>query len=120
MFADPTSITIAAVAESFAAISRGDQKSTYRTADGELTLTISRSKNGAGSNPRRRYLVRIDQQKIAADPVSSDNADVSLSVYTVMDVPEWGFTTAQIDDVLQGLQSFLTTANSAKVLGDET
>lgn len=120
MFADPTSITINAVAESFAAISRSDQKSLYRTADGEFTLTISRSKNGNGSNPRRRYLVRIDQQKIAADPVSSDNAEVTMSCYVVMDVPEWGYTAAQADDVLQGLQSFLTTANSAKVLGDET
>lgn len=118
MFADPTSITIAAVAESFASISRGDTKSVYRTANGELTLAISRQEN-AGSG-RRRYLVRLDQQKIAANPVNAENAEVSMSVYTVMDVPEWGFTTAQIDEMLQGLQSFLTTANSAKVLGGET
>lgn len=120
MFADPTSITINAVAESFATISRDTNKSVYRTADNEFTLTISRSESGNGANPRRRYLVRIDQQKIAADPVSSDNAEVTMSVYTVMDVPEWGYSSTQIDDVLQGLQSFLTTANSAKVLAGET
>lgn len=116
MFADPTSITINAAAESFATISRNDSKSTYRTADGEFLLTISRTGNGT----RNRHLVRIDREKIAANPVDSSNAEVSASVYVVMDVPEWGFTAAEVSDIVDGLASFLTEANVTKVIAGET
>lgn len=115
MFADPTSITINAVAESFAAISRDDTKSVYQTADGEHKLTISRT-NGS----RNRYLVRLDHKKVATNPVDSSNAEVTSSVYMVFDIPDWGYTSTEVSDLSDGLAAFLSAANVAKVLAGET
>lgn len=114
MFADPTLITINAVAESFARIEEAGGKAVYRTGDKDFTLTISRI-NGT----RNRHLIRIDQKKIAANPVNSENAEVSMSVYTVVDVPEWGFTAVDASNVFDGLAAFLTEANLTKVLAGE-
>lgn len=113
-FSDPTSITINTVAESFAEIERSPSYAVYRTSDQEFELRISRT-NGT----RNRHLVKITRKKIAPDPIDATNAEVSFSAHMVMDVPEWGYTSTEVSDVVTGLASFLSAANVAKVLAGE-
>lgn len=60
-------------------------------------------------------MIRVDQRVVAADPLTSVNEYKSLGVYLVIDEPEYGFTDAEIDYVVQGLTTWLSTANVTKV-----
>jgi hypothetical protein len=114
-FADPQSITVNAVAQSMPRVKTADARSEYLKADGSLKLTISHQdlKN------RFRRMARVDQRVVAADPLSSENEYKNLGVYLVVDQPEYGFTAAEINYVVQALCVWLTTANVTKMLGNE-
>jgi predicted Zn-dependent peptidase len=64
-------------------------------------------------------MVRVDQRVVAADPLTSVNEYKSLGVYLVIDEPEYGFADDDIDDVVQALCGWLTTANVLKLAGSE-
>lgn len=119
MFADPQSLTINAVANSFAAVSRGDNKSVYQTADGNRKLTISSTPGN-----RNRRMVRLDDRKVAADPLATGyNKEYSMATYLVIDSPQVGYSIAEIKIIIDALTLFLTTgsgANVTKVLGGES
>lgn len=119
MMADPQSVTINAVAQSLAAVSRGDNTSTYRKDDGTVELIVSHT------NARRtRRSVRLNFNKISADPlVPAQNQKVSLSAYLVIDHPPTGFTNAELKQVTDGLTKWLTDstgANTTKVIAGES
>lgn len=115
-FSDPQTITINTVAKTCARIKSDGQKSIYRTADEEVTLTLSHQE----SKNRTRHMVRADQRVVAADPLTAVNDYKSTGVYLVIDEPEFGFTDAQIDYVVQALKTWLSTANVLKILGGES
>lgn len=120
MFADPVSITINAVAQSFAAVSRSDNRSVYKTADDTYTLEISQD-----LKDRRRRIVRLSQTKITADPYKpSENVQVQASVTLTINEPIAGFSDTELDYLIGGaaggLKSWLTAGNVAKVAGGET
>lgn len=117
MFTDPTSITINAVAKSFARISTNGMSSVYRTADGLFKLTISHQETKA---KRLRSEIRITQTAVVADPITAVNDEETLTFYAVVDRPSAGFTSAQMDQLIQGLKSFLTTANNDKLYALES
>lgn len=117
MFADPQSITVNAVAQSLPAVSRNNDSSTYRKDDGAFTLRVFNT----FKPERNRFTVRVDAQKIAADPLASANNKVyTSSVYFVMDKPVAGYTNAEIKDIALALTAWATSANLLKVLGGET
>lgn len=115
MFADPQSVTVNAVAQSLPAISREELASLYRKDDGAYTLKISHQEGA-----RNRRVVRLEHTKTATDPLTAQNATVGLSVYTVIDVPPWGYTNTEMKDIVLGLTGWLTSANVLKVLGGES
>lgn len=115
MFADPQSVTVNAVAQSLPAISRDNKSSTYRKDDSVYTLTISHDEK-----VRNRRVVRLDHQKIAADPFTADNVLYTFSTYLVMDVPPNGYTSTEIKDMVLGLTGWLSSGNILKVLGGES
>jgi len=116
MFADPQSVTVNAVAQSLPAIERNGQSSIYQKDDGGYKLTISHA-----YGKRKRFTVRLDAQKIAADPLSSANNNLySSSAYLVIDGPTVGYTNAELRDLSVALAGFCTSANLLKVLGGET
>lgn len=117
MFTDPTSITINSVAKSFARISSNQMSSTYRTADGTFVLTITHTET---KSKRFRTEVRLVQTAIVADPITSENDEEQLTFYCVVDRPRVGFSDAQIDQLIQGLKGFLTTANNSKLYALES
>jgi hypothetical protein len=61
-------------------------------------------------------MVRADQRVVAADPLTSVNEYKDLGVYLVIDEPEYGFTDAEIDYVVQALTTWLSTANVTDIL----
>lgn len=112
MLTDPQTITINAVAQTFNKISSNGQQSIYLTADGLFTLTVSHQK----TKNRYRRMVRIDQKVIVADPLSAVNDYERLSVYTVIDEPEVGFSDADIALVVSGFFTWYNTTMVGKVL----
>lgn len=119
MLADPQSVTINAVAQSLPAIARGTNSSTYQKDDGNVKLSITHS-----YNKRTRRSVRLDFQKIAADPlISAQSILYSMSAYLVIDTPKTGFTVAEAKQIVDALTAYLTASSGAKVtavLGGES
>jgi len=103
------------VEQTLARIKSDGYRSEYSEADEEFKLTISHQE----SKNRTRRMIRIDQRVVAADPLTSVNEYKDLGVYLVIDEPEYGFSDAEIDYVVQALAAWLTTANVTKVCGNE-
>lgn len=117
MFTDPQTVTVNAVAQVLAAISRETQKSTYREDVGEYELVISHQENAK----RDRRVVRLNRVKTTTDPfIPANNVEVSHSIYLVIDAPVAGFTMTELKDDALGLTAWLTSANVLKVLGGES
>lgn len=116
MFADPQSITINAVPISLPRVSVGDMESTYRSADNTVQLRISHQQ----SKGRWRRMVRFDKTVIAADPLTAENSSQRAGFYLVVDEPEFGFSDADLDYVIDGFIAFLTSGQIAKLLGGES
>lgn len=117
MFADPQTVTVNAVGQTLAAISREPKKSTYREDIGEYELVVSHNEGAK----RDRRTVRLNRRIVTADPfIPAQNVEVSHSVYLVIDAPVAGFTASQIKDDVLGLTGWLTSANVLKVLGGES
>lgn len=117
MFADPQSVTVNAVAQSLAAISREGKKSVYAKSDGVYTMTISHDV----SAKRERHLVRLDHRKTVSDPLTpANNVDVMSSCYFVIDQPVTGFSDTELKDNVAGLFAWATPTNVGKILGLES
>lgn len=118
MLTDPQSVTINAVATSLPRISTEKDAAAYKSSDGLVKLSVSHQ-----YGKRVRHMVRLDQAKIAADPLSAGQSiPVSMSAYVVIDVPPVGFSTTEqkyIADALSGYLAASSGANVAKVLGGE-
>lgn len=115
MFADPQSLTIATVATSFPLIKRQGQESNYRSTDAVYTLKVSHQENG-----RNRRVVRLDNNKTAADPLTGLNKAVSASVYVVVDSPKIGYTDTDLANMVDALKLWLTTTNVGRLLDGES
>jgi hypothetical protein len=116
MFADPQTVTVNSVAKVMARYLVDGTKANYQTADGLFILTISHQV----SKGRTRSMVRVDQKAIVTNPLDSTNDYDTLSFYSVLDRPDFGFTTAQAEQLVAGCQAWLTAANVDKLLGRES
>lgn len=116
MFADPQSVTVNAVAQSMPRVSSKELSSIYSKSDGTFKLTISHTP----SKDRIRSMVRIDQRAIVTNPLDSTNDYDTLSFYSVIDRPVYGFTTAQVEQLVAGFQAWLTAGNVDKLIGTES
>lgn len=74
------------------------------------------------TSKRRRREVVLTVKKIAADPISAQNAEVSASVMIVVDQPRWGFSVADLETMENNLRTWFTASSNAartKLLGGE-
>lgn len=119
MFSDPLSVTINAVAQSLPRVSVGDHTASYTKDDETINITISHTTSNRG---RVRRVVRLDVNKMAADPFVVNNLRrVNSAVYLVLDEPKDGaFSNAELLANAKGLVSFLTDANLTKVIAGES
>lgn len=115
MFSDPQSVTVNTVAISLPRISSTGTSSSYRSADTTEKLTIS-----SAEGKRNRRTVRIDFNKIAADPITAVTALFTGSAYLVIDSPSSGFTNTELGYQVAALVAYLTTGNVTKVLNGES
>lgn len=113
--ADPQTITVNTVEKTLNRIKSDGYRSEYQTDDEAFKMTVSHQE----AKDRTRRMVRIDQRVVAADPLTSANEYKSLGIYLVIDEPEYGFSDAEIDYVVQALGAWLTTANVTKVCSNQ-
>jgi len=118
-FADPQTVTISGTTTSLPRVSVGDDESEYQSGDGLIKLTASHN-----YGKRTRRMVRIDTQKVTADPFKpTENVKVSMSNYIVFDLPPAGYTAAEALAVWVGLKTQLAATSDAlivKLLGGES
>lgn len=113
MFADPQVITVASVAKSMPRIETGGLSSKYSTADENYKLSISHQR----SNKRIRSMARVDQRAVVPDPLTAVNDYESIGIYLVIDRPEVGFTDTQINDLVAGYKTWLTSTIVSALVG---
>lgn len=116
MLADPQSITVNSVAQSMPRIETSGLSSKYSKDDESYKLSISHTK----TNDRVRSMVRVDNRAVVPDPLTAVNDYENLGVYLVIDRPVVGFTSTQVDYLVQALKTWLSTANVVKVYGLES
>lgn len=115
-FADPQSVTINSVAKTLNLVKREGMSAEYATDDEVFKLRISHQ----DSKSRTRRMVRIDQRVVATDPLTSVSEYKTAGVYLVIDEPEYGFTDAELDYIVQGLKTWASSANVLKVLSSQS
>lgn len=117
-FTDPQSITIGGTTTALARVSSGVNSGTYQSSDGTIKLSISHT-----YGKRVRRSIRLDLNKIAADPfVAGNNDAVSMSVYTVVDIPKQGYSIDEQVNAAVGLYALGTASTNAglkKFVGGE-
>lgn len=105
--ATPQSVTIDAVATDLHRIEDDQTSSVYQSSDDTLSLKVSHQK----TKSRTRRMVRLDQTVIAADPLTAENVYQKAGVYIVIDEPLFGFDDSELEDLVEGLKTWLTSAN---------
>jgi len=118
-FADPQSVTINSVANTLPRTGIGPNSGTFSKDDGTVLLSIS---HAPARNGRMRRTVRIDHSKIAADPLTAENTEFSMSTYVVVDHPKRGYSNTEVKQIVDALTAYLTAstgANVTKLLGSE-
>jgi hypothetical protein len=117
MFSDPQSVSVSGSAKSLPRVSVGANTASYKSADGNLTYTISHS---YGKRVRRN--VRLDFRKVAADPLLDGvSRPYSMFAYIVVDHPDIGFSNAEMEANTKALIDELAEAgNLTKIFGGES
>jgi len=120
MFSDPQSLTINAVATPVPKTSVNGSSSVYTDATGNITMTISHNRD-----KRQRSVIRIEQKKVAADPLLADrNVPTNQTVYLVVNRPTNGlFSPTETKYIVDALTAFLTAsagANAVKFIAGES
>jgi hypothetical protein len=120
MFADSQTLTINTVANVLAKTSINGSSSVYTDATGNLTMTVSHSRD-----KRRRSVIRIDQKKVAADPLLAErNVETSQSAYIVLNAPVNGlFSNTEQKYLLDALNAYMAAsagANTTKFVNGES
>lgn len=118
MYADPQTVTINGVATPMPrqGTATPDRMGSFVTADGLTRFDIRQNKTAN----RYRREVRLSQIKVAADPITTLNKEISTSVMIVVDEPRWGFSDTEIGYLTAALIAWFSNANRDKLLGAET
>ena len=126
MLTDPQTITINAVPKTLNRVSSNGTSSLYKTDDESLTFTVSHRETGKPlgvggvSTLRTNRTIRLDTRTVAPNPLTTANEYKVSSISFVINEPEYGFDDTVLDQQIQGLKGWLTTANVLKVLTDQS
>jgi hypothetical protein len=116
---DPQSVTISGTAISLPNTGRDLNDGVYTSPDGTTKLTVSHV-----YATRNRTTIRLDLNKVAADPyVAGNSYKVSSSVYLVVNTPKNGYSTTEMVAAAVGLLGLLTASSNAvltKTIGGES
>lgn len=124
MFTDPltvgsgATITPGAATETCARAFQSGARTVYRDVGGEISVEINHQTTGKG---RKRRMIKVTHEQLAASPyVTGSSVDAKASAHLVVDEPEFGFTAAQMTDIIDRLVSVLTPGNITKLLNGES
>lgn len=120
MFAEPQTITINAIANALPRIGSAPNSGTFSNPERTVRLSLQHGNAKVGRN---RSSVRLDFSKIAADPLTAENAEFKTFCYMVVDSPLRGLSTVEVKQVVDGLTAWLTAtsgSNVTKMLGGES
>jgi hypothetical protein len=119
MLTDPQSVTLAGTAVSLPRTAITATGAAYTAPDSTLVLDTIHN-----YGRRNRSMVRIRQDKIAADPlVATTNRRLSASAWVTIDTPPEGFSVAEQVALVKALSDWLsasTYANTTKLVGGES
>lgn len=115
---DPQSVTIGANTRTLPRTSTSATTSVYTDVDNGVEFIASTQ-----TGRRKRTSIRLNNDKIAADPITAVNKEISSSVYIVIDSPITGYTRTELKDQVLALSTWAaagSAANLLKVLGGES
>lgn len=114
MFADPQALTVSGTAVSLPRVGSGNPSrlGVYQNADGSMNLSIRQDQTAN----RFRREVRLTMKKVAADPISAVNKEVSASVIIAIDEPKVGFTDVELTSLYTALTAALSASSNARLL----
>jgi hypothetical protein len=113
-FADPQSVTISGSAKTLARVPSGKETTIGKFSgdDGNTTLTVHQN----STNARFRREFRLTQRKVAADPITAVNKELSASIILSVDEPNYGFTDADLLGLFTALKDHVTASTNAKLV----
>jgi len=116
MFSEPQTVTIAGAAKPLVRVAFGDRKGVFEDTTGNR-LTIQHT-----AGRRNRHIVRLDTEKIAADPLLDGVSKAySMSAQLIIDVPPVGFNVTEMTENAQALVDWAdATGILLKVTGGES
>jgi hypothetical protein len=117
MLSDPQSITVNAVAQSMPKLSTSGTSAVYQKSDSTYKLEVSHQK--AAKN-RIRSLARFTRRAVVADPLTAVNDYETLSVQVVIDRPEVGFSSTEVDQLVTGFKAWLDSTMIGKLYAQES
>lgn len=122
MLTDPQTITVNSVAKTMPKVETSGQSATYSLPDQTFSLRISHQTNkqkGTGKI-RIRSAAVFAQRAVVPDPLTSVNDYETVSVQLVLDRPEVGFSSTQIDQMVTGFKTWLDSTMVGKLYGKES
>lgn len=117
MYADPQILAILGTATSLTrrGTAQPERLGTFRDPEGTISFDVRQN----STNNRFRREVRLTRKKVAADPFTAINKEVSASVMIVVDEPRNGFTDAELGDLTNSIINWFSDQNRDKLLGGE-
>jgi len=116
MFADPQSITVNSVAQSLPRVLIDGSRAVYKKSDESFTLSISHQ---VTKDKRIRSTARFEQRGIVTNPLDSSNDYDTQSISVQLDRPNYGFSMAQVEQLVAAFTAWLTVGNVDKIYGQE-
>lgn len=120
MYADPQAVTLSGTGVSLPRVPSAapTRIGAFQSADGNLAMSVHQNQTAN----RFRREIRLTQRKIAADPISATNKEVSASIIIVVDEPKVGFSDAELTALWNALSANVqagTNAQFVRLLGGE-
>lgn len=118
MLTDPQSITLSQGTKSAPRLLTGTARGRFASSDGTAVVEVETSTTGS----RKRTVIRAEDRKIAADPLTAVNVQLSAGVTLTINRPIVGFSEEDTLAVAKGLVGWLTAssdANLKKVIAGE-
>jgi len=117
MLTDPQTITVNSVAKTMPRTKVGDKTAAYANSDETFGLDVV---HAVRKNGDVQSTVRFVQRKIVTNPLDSTN-DWDSAVISLMIIrPAYGFSATEIDQLITGFKTWLTTAMVTSLYGQES
>lgn len=120
MLAEPQTITVNAVPKVMPKVLVDGRHSVFELPDKSFVLDVKHNFVTRDKKARVKSLVTFTQRAAVPDPLTSVNDWETVALSLQIDRPEVGFTSAQVDQLVQGFKTWLTTAMVGQLYGTES